>query len=135
MLSGILYYPFELLIDFLNRISTIKDTGTAIINVPEFSLDIMGYHATVINAYSFDLNSILVDDTYKNIHTIYLTVVDIILWLGVVTLAGKTMNSIIGGVGQAVGDDIYENGEDERSYERYSQYQANKQRYKREHGG
>lgn len=40
---GILYYPFELLIQFLNRISQINDTTTAIISVPEFKLSFMRF--------------------------------------------------------------------------------------------
>lgn len=98
---GILYYPFELLIDFLNRISTISDSGTAILSIPSFNIDFMGYHATLFNSFTFDFNSILTNDTYKNIHTIYLTVVDIILWLGVVYLAAKCLQTVLGGMGQA----------------------------------
>lgn len=95
---GILYYPFQLLIDFLNRISRINDTTTAIISVPEFTLSFMGYSATIFKATSFDLNSILVNETYKNIHAIYLGVVDIILWLGLVYLAQKCIHNILGGM-------------------------------------
>lgn len=98
---GILYYPFELLIDFLNRISTISESGTAVLSVPAFNIDFMGYHATLFEAFTFDFNSILTNDTYKNIHNIYLTVVDIILWLGVVYLAAKCLQNVLGGMGQA----------------------------------
>lgn len=38
---GILYYPFELLISFLNRVSRLNDTTTAIISVPAFNLNFM----------------------------------------------------------------------------------------------
>lgn len=93
---GILYYPFELLIDFLNRVSTINNTSTAIIGIPDFSIKFMGYEATIFHNFRYDLNDILVNDTFKNIHTIYLTVVDIILWLGVVFLASKCLSHIIG---------------------------------------
>ncbi len=95
---GILYYPVDLLIDFLNRVSALNDTGTAIINIPEFKLSFMGHEAVVLHAYSYDLNSILTNDTFKNIHTIYLTIVDLILWLGVVYLASNCMHMILGGV-------------------------------------
>lgn len=128
---GILYYPFQLLIDFLNRVSQISDTTTAIISIPKFELSFMGHSATVFNAYSFDLNSILANETYKNIHTIYLTVVDIILWLSLVFLAKKCLNNIIGGMNDGV-DEIMEN---ENSYQNYARGQENKKRYKKEHGG
>lgn len=130
---GILYYPMELLIDFLNRISTIKDTGTAIIHVPSFTFSFMSYSGVLWNEFNYDLNDLLTNDTFANIHSIYLSVVDIILWLGVVYLAGKCINTVIGGMGQAVSDDIYDSQEEERSYERYSQYRSNKERYNQEH--
>lgn len=132
---GILYYPFELLIDFLNRISTISDSGTAIISFGDLTIDFMGYHATLIHAYSYNLNDLLANATFKNIHTIYLTVMDIILWLGVVYLANHCLHSIIGGMGNELADTIDDSYEGERSYERYKQGQANKERYKREKRG
>lgn len=93
---GILYYPFELLIDFLNRISTINETSTAIIHIPKFTLSFAGYSVVIFAEYNYDLNSILVNDTFVNIHNIYLGVVDIILWLGVVYLASKLIHDIMG---------------------------------------
>lgn len=95
---GILYYPFEILIDFLNRVSSLADTGTAIIKVPEFKLSFMGHTATIFSATSFDFNDILTSETYKNLHSIYLTIVDVILWLGVVYLANKLFHTIFGGI-------------------------------------
>lgn len=127
---GILYYPFQLLIDFLNRVSQISDTTTAIISVPSFTLSFMGNSVTIFEAMSFDFNSILVNETYNNIHTIYLTVVDIILWLSLVFLAKKCLNNIIGGMNDGF-DEITEN---ENSYQNYVRGQENKKRYK-EHGG
>lgn len=106
---GILYYPFQVLIDFLNRVGTLNDTGTAIIHIPEFNLNFMGYSAKVIPAYDFDFNSILVNDTYKNIHNIYLTVIDVILWLGLIYLVKKLSHSIFGGIRD---DDIQLSSED-----------------------
>ena len=91
---GILYYPFELLINFLNKIGNINDTNTAIIHIPAFSL--MG--ETFINEYSYNLNDLLQNETFNNIHTIYLTIVDMILWLGVVFLASKCIRTFIGGM-------------------------------------
>ena len=131
---GILYYPFELLIDFLNRVSSLNDTNTAIISIPEFTLSFGEWSGTFFQGYSYDLNSILENETFKQIHDVYLVVVDIILWLGLVYLAAKCINSVIGGMGQAVSDDIYDSQEGERSYDRYKQYQENKERYKRESG-
>ena len=95
---GILYYPFQILIDFLNRVQSIDSTTTAIINIPEFTLNFMDNRVTIFHSYSFDFNSILVNETYRNIHTIYLNVVDVILWLSVVFLASKSIKNVIGGI-------------------------------------
>lgn len=99
---GILYYPFQLLIDFLNRVGQIQDTSAAILNIPEFKISFMGYEGILWNAFNFDFNSILINETYKNIHTIYLTVVDIILYLSLVFLARKCLRNILGGMDDAV---------------------------------
>ena len=132
---GILYYPFEMLIDFLNRISTIGETSTAIISVPSFVLSFMGNSVTIFNNMSFDLNSILTNDTFKTMHDIYLIFTDIILWLGVVFLAGKCIRSVIGGMGDEVQSRVDEAQAPEKSYQKYVQSQENKKRYNREHGG
>lgn len=113
---GILYYPFEILIDFLNRVQIINETTTAIIHIPEFRFDFLGYEMILIPEYTFDFNSILINETYKNIHTIYLGVVDLILWLSVVYLASRCIKNVIGGItdttveaytGQEIESDAY----------------------------
>lgn len=126
---GILYYPFELLIDFLNNISTIN-SSEPVMNIPSFDIDFMGYQATFLNGFSYNFNDLLVNDTFKNIHTIYLVIVDVILWFSVVYLASKCINNIVGGIGDEVIGDATSS---ERSYKQYEQYQDNKQRYKDEH--
>lgn len=94
---GILYYPTDLLIDFLNRVSTLNDTGTAIINIPAFKLNFMGHSATVFNSFSYNFNDLLKEPVFKNLHSIYLTIVDVVLWLGVIYLASKCVSNILGG--------------------------------------
>lgn len=132
---GILYFPFQILIDFLNRISSISNTNTAIISVPEFNLSFMGYSVTIFQNMSFDMNTILENSTFKTLHDVYLVFTDVILWLYVVYLASKMINTVIGGMGDAVADNIEDSQAEERSYEKYSQYRANKDRYNKEHGG
>lgn len=126
---GILYYPIDLLIDFLNRVGSINESS-AIISVPQFDISFMGYQATVIPEYSFDFNSILTNDTLKRLHDMYLVFVDILLWLGVVYLASNCIREIVGGMSGQVVD---ANVSDEKSYQRYEQYQSNRKRYKKEH--
>lgn len=131
---GILYYPFELLIDFLNRISTLNDTNTAIISVPAFTLIWGSWSTTIWSDVSYDLNTILENETYYNIHNIYLMVVDIILWLGLIYLASRTISHVLGGMGQAVGDDIYNSDtvQDDIAYQNYSRGQRAQARYNQE---
>lgn len=131
---GILYYPFELLISFLNRVSQLNDTTTAIISVPAFTLNFMGHSATIFEAYSYDFNDLLVNDTFRNIHNIYLLMVDVILWLGVAYLASKCINHTIGGMGGAVSDDINSSDSvlDDQAYENYSRTQRAKTKYDNE---
>ena len=60
---GVLYYPIEVVLDFLNRFyqALTNDDGTAVINVPELKfMDVV-----LIPAFTFDFYSILEDDTFK----------------------------------------------------------------------
>ena len=101
-----------------------------------FLLILCGYEAVIFHNFSYDLNDILTNDTFKNIHTIYLTVVDIILWFGVVFLASKCINNVIGGMGNAVSDNIEtsDSALDEKAYENYARRERAKSRYNREGG-
>lgn len=131
---GILYYPFELLISFLNRVNQINDTTSAIISIPEFKLNFMGYEAVLFAGFTYNLNDILQNDTFNNLHTIYLTVVDILLWLSLVYLASNCLRNVIGGMGNAVSDTIYDSDEaqDERAYQSYARSQKAQNRYNQE---
>lgn len=90
---GALYYPVDLVVDFLERISSLDESGSAVISGNGF--EFMG--AQLIPAFSYDLNSLLTNDTLKNIHDIYLTVVDVILYLCLIVLAKNTFVDIFGG--------------------------------------
>ncbi len=87
---GALYYPVDLVVDFLNRIGELSATGSAVISGDGF--EFMG--AKLIPAFSYDLNALLTNDTLKNIHDIYLTVVDVILYLCLIVLAKNTFVDI-----------------------------------------
>lgn len=93
---GILYYPFEVVVDFLIRFVNACDTmssSSAVINVPEMKF--MG--VSLISAFSYDFNSLLANDTLKTIHDIYLVVIDVIFSLMLVNLAKNTFAEIFGG--------------------------------------
>lgn len=128
---GALYYPVDLVTEFLDRIGDISENGSAVISGNGF--EFMG--AQLIPAFSYDLNSLLTNDTFKNIHDIYLTVVDVILYLCLIVLAKNTFTDIFGGKYDDGVDIAMQGLSSDGGYKRYESYQNNKKRYKREHGG
>ena len=92
---GMLYYPFELIIDILNRISTLSSSlnGNFVLKTP--NLDIFG--STLIPAYEFNFNEFLQNETFKTVYNIYLTSVDVILVCCLVVLCKNTFVEIFGG--------------------------------------
>lgn len=132
---GILYYPFEVVIDFLTRFINAcnsMSSSNAIINIPE--LRFMG--VTLISAFVYDFNTLLANDTLKTIHDIYLVVIDVMFSLMLVCLAKNTFSEVFGGrFSDEIIGDMTSGTEAERSYSRYEQHQANKARYNREHKG
>lgn len=128
---GALYYPVDLVTEFLERIGDISENGSAVISGNGF--EFMG--AKLIPAFSYDLNSLLTNDTFKNIHDIYLTVVDVILYLCLIVLAKNTFTDIFGGKYDDGVDIAMQGFSSDSGYRRYESYQNNKKRYKREHGG
>lgn len=90
---GALYYPVDLVVNFLERMSSLNESGSAVISGEGF--EFMG--AKLIPAFSYDLNSLLTNDVLKNIHDIYLTIVDVILYLCLIVLAKNTFVDIFGG--------------------------------------
>lgn len=112
---GAIYYPIDLVVDFLNRIGSLSEDSSAVINFSGY--DLMG--ATLIPAFSYDMNSILENETFRNIHNIYLVFVDVILYLGLVFMAQNVFVDIFGG---KYLDDAVEFG-----YEAYDKYTKNKE--------
>lgn len=100
---GILYYPVDLLIDFLNRVGCISESSS-VIKIPQFDISFMGYQATIIQEFTFDFNSMLTNDTLKRLHDMYLVFVDILLWLGIVYLASDCVREILGGMSNTIPD-------------------------------
>lgn len=91
---GILYYPIDLVVKFLEKVGQISDSNTAVISWSEFSF--MG--AALIPAGFYDLNNLVnSNETFKNVHSIYLVFTDVILWIGLLFLAKNTFVDIFGG--------------------------------------
>lgn len=128
---GALYYPADIVVQFLERISTLNESGSAVIRWDSFHF--MG--AEVIKGGSYDLNSLLRTEALNNIHSIYLVVVDVILYLGLIVLAKNSFTDIFGGKYDDFSDIASQGFEADADYRRYSKYEDNRIRYRREHGG
>lgn len=87
---GFLTYPFELIINILSKINTIK------FDEPKFFIPDINEPATgekIISAVEFNFNDLLENEILKNVHDIYLIVVDAIIVFALVNLA---KNKIMG---------------------------------------
>lgn len=88
---GFLFYPFELIIDILNRILSINLGGPAftIPNIIEPSTGV-----TLIQERSYNLNSILENNAFKTVHDIYLVLVDAFIVFGLVNLTKRKLEEV-----------------------------------------
>lgn len=119
---GLLYFPVDLVSNFLVKLGDISEDNDAIIRWDGFSF--MG--AEIIHSGSYDLNSLLTNNTLKNIHDIYLIFTDIILWICLIFFAKNTFTDIFGGKY----DDVSEFAEDVADYGISYDRNKEKARYK-----
>lgn len=88
---GFLIYPFDLTINTLKRINTI-DYSEPKFNVPDI------YEPTtnkkLISAVTFNFNDYLENNTFKNVHNIYLIIVDAAIIFGLLNLAWKKIAGV-----------------------------------------
>lgn len=103
---GILYFPIEIILDFLNRFASLNEMSECKITIPALNINFFGNTYTVFNGYVYDFNELLVNDTFKTVHTVYLTIVDVILYLWLVILAYNSFSDVFGGryIDEVVGD-------------------------------
>lgn len=75
---GALFYPVDILFDFLDRIDKIGTSNPTIVvpTVREYFTD-----AVIINGFTFSLDDVLENEIFANVYTIYLNVVDFILFM------------------------------------------------------
>lgn len=92
---GMLYYPFELSINILNRVNNISSqiNGNFVISFPD--LQLMG--VTLIPAFSYDFNILLQNETFAYIYDIYLIFIDVILICCLLVLCKNTFVEVFGG--------------------------------------
>ena len=80
---GFLYYPLDLIFDLLDRFLNINFTEP-ILNIPDIEEPFTG--VTLIHAQNFNFNSLLENETLKNVHDIYFIILDAIIYIGLVVL-------------------------------------------------
>lgn len=88
---GFLSYPLQLIINILNKILNIN-WAEPIINIPDIPEPFTGN--LLIHATSFNLNSLLTNDTLKNVHDIYLILVDAVIIFALVNLAKNKFEEV-----------------------------------------
>jgi len=90
---GFLAYPFELIVDILNRIGSIK-FEEPVINIPDIYEPVTD--VKIISATQLNFNDILEEDeVFKNIHDIYLIIVDVILCFGIAMFAKNKIMKVL----------------------------------------
>ena len=89
---GFLFYPFELIIDILNKILNI-DFSEPIFNVPDIKEPFS--NTLLISSTEYNLNSLLDNEVFKNVHNIYLLCVDAFIIFALVNLAKRKFDEVM----------------------------------------
>ena len=89
---GFLAYPLELILNILNRFLNIN-FSEPIISIPNIEEPTTGLK--LISATNYNLNSLLDNEVLKNVHNIYLIIVDAIIIFGLVNLLKHKMEEVM----------------------------------------
>lgn len=89
---GFLMYPFELLIEILNRILNIN-LSEPIIDIPEIVEPVT--NTKLINSINFNFNDLLENNVLNTVHNIYLIILDAFIIFGLVNLAKSKFEEVI----------------------------------------
>ena len=88
---GFLSYPLELILDLLDRILNIN-FEEPVINIPDI------YEPTtnqkLLNARSYNFNSLLENNVFKTVHNFYLNLVDAVIVFGLVNLLKHKLEEV-----------------------------------------
>lgn len=88
---GFLWTPFDIINEFLDRLNNDNLFTEPIVHIPNIQEPFTGQ--LLISAHDFNFNDLLTNDTLKTVHSIYLVIVDFIIYIGVMTLC---YNSLVG---------------------------------------
>lgn len=89
---GFLAYPLELILNILNRILNINFSEPAF-NIPEIKEPIT--NTLLISTTSFNFNTLLQNETLKNVHDIYLILVDAVVIFALINLAKTKFEEVM----------------------------------------
>jgi len=88
---GFLFYPFELILDVLDKMLNI-DFSSPVFNIPDIKEPFT--NTLLIGATSFNLNDMLQQSAFKTAHDIYLVLVDAFIIFGLVNLAKRKYEEV-----------------------------------------
>lgn len=88
---GFLSYPLQLFINILNRILNIN-WSEPILNIPDIPEPFTG--EKLVSATTLNFNSLLTNDILKNVHDIYLILVDVVIIFALVNLAKNKFEEV-----------------------------------------
>lgn len=92
---GFLSYPFTWTINFLNKFTSLTDTGSYVISWPDIKVPNFNYN--IISSGSYDLATLLNDPTIKSFHDLYFLITDALFLLAFFNLCINTYNRVFGG--------------------------------------
>lgn len=88
---GFLSYPLELILDILDKIKNIN-FSEPIIQIPDFIEP--STNEKIITARTYNLNTLLENDTFKTCHDVYFILVDAIIIFGLVNLLKHKLEEV-----------------------------------------
>lgn len=88
---GFLAYPLELLLNILNKMLSIN-FSEPIVHIPDIVEP--STNVKIISSSEFNFNSLLTNDILKNVHDIYLVLVDAVVIFGLVNLLKHKMEEV-----------------------------------------
>lgn len=88
---GLLFYPFELIIDILNKILNINLSDPAF-SIPEIKEPSTG--KVLFAARHYDFNSLLENSVFKTMHDIYFIIVDAIIVFALINLIKRKLEEV-----------------------------------------
>lgn len=88
---GFLWTPFDIIIEILNKILNIN-FSEPIFHIPEINEPFSG--SKLISKYDYNLNSLLDNDIFKNIHDIYFIGVDAVIIFALINLARRKIEEV-----------------------------------------